>query len=80
MAQTVKKMILKSDDPYFAIMSYRSTTHPWCNLSPAELLMGRRIKTIPLTKQLLTPNWSYLPEFRENNKMFKESQKIDNME
>ena len=76
MVQTVKKMIFKSDDPYLAIMSYRSTPHPWCNLSPAELLMGMRIRTtIPQTKQLLTPNWSYLPEFREKNKTFKESQK-----
>ena len=76
MVQTVKKMIQKSDDPYLAIMSYRATPHPWCNLSPAELLMGRRMRTtIPQAKDLLSPNWSYLPEFRQKNKKFKETQK-----
>ena len=56
MVQTVKRMIQKSQDPYLAVMSYRATPHPWCNLSPAELLMGRRIRTtIPQTKELLTP-------------------------
>ena len=46
-AETVKKMILKSDDPYLAIMSYRSTPHPWCNVSPAELssnLCAKRLR------------------------------------
>ena len=76
MVQTVKRMIQKSQDPYLAVMSYRATPHPWCNLSPAELLMGRRIRTtIPQTKELLTPKWSYLAKFCEDNKKFKESQK-----
>ena len=69
-------MIKKSQDPYLAMMSYRATPHPWCNLSPAELLMGRRMRTtIPQAKELLTPEWSYLAKFRESNKKFKESQK-----
>lgn len=76
MVQTVKKIIQTSDDPYLAIMSYRATPHPWCNLSPAELLMGRRMRTtIPQTKESLMPKWSYLPEFREKNKKFKQNQK-----
>ena len=76
MVQTVKKMIQKSDYPYLAIMSYRATPHTWCNLSPSELLMGRRMRTtIPQTKESLTPKWSYLSEFREKNKKFKETQK-----
>lgn len=62
MVQTVKKMILKFDDTYRAMMSYKSTPHPWCNLSPAELLVGRRMRTTILqTKESLTPNWSYIP-------------------
>ena len=33
-------------------------------ISPAELLMGRKLRTdIPIAKTLLTPQWSYLPEF-----------------
>ena len=65
----LKKMIKKSDDPYLA------TPHPWCNLSPAELLMGRKMRTIPQTKESLTPTWPYISEFREKNKRFKENQK-----
>ena len=76
MVQMVNKMIQKSDDPNLAIMSYRECPHPWCNLSPAELLMGRRMRTtIPQAKDLLSPNWSYLPEFRQKNKNLKETQK-----
>ena len=76
MVQTMKRMIQKSQDPYLAIMSYRATPHPWCRMSPTELLMGRRMRTtIPQSKELLTPKWSYLPKFQESNKKFKESQK-----
>ena len=44
MVQTVK-WLLKKKDPYWALLSYRSTPLPWCNLSPSELLMGRRLWT-----------------------------------
>ena len=37
-----------------ALLSYRSTPFPWCGLSPAELLMGRRIRAnMPIQKDLL---------------------------
>ena len=59
MVQIVKTMILKSDDRYLAIISY---PHSRCYLSPAEFMMGRRIRTtIPQIIQLLSPKWSYLP-------------------
>ena len=42
--RTVKSLLEKSDDPYVALMSYRST--PLENgYSPAELLMGRKLRT-----------------------------------
>lgn len=76
MVQTMKRMIQKSQHPYLAMMSYRATPHPWCNLSPTELLIGRRMKTTILqSKELLTLKWSYLPKFQESNKKFKESLK-----
>ena len=31
-----KRMILKSQDSYLAIMRYRVTSQPWCNLSPLD--------------------------------------------
>ena len=51
--RTVKELLVKNKDPYLAMLAYRST--PLENgYSPAELLMGRRIRTtIPvITKQL----------------------------
>ena len=40
--------------------------------------MGRRLRTsLPQTDEYLIPKWSYLPEFRELNKAFKEKQKED---
>ena len=52
--RTVKSFLEKSADPYVALKSYRST--PLENrYSPAELLMGRKLRTtIPtITEQLL---------------------------
>ena len=43
--KTVLSLMEKSSDPYVAILSYRATPLPWCNLSTAELLLGRRLKT-----------------------------------
>ena len=74
--QTVKRMLQKSSDPHLAILSYRSTPHPWCGKSSAELSMGRNIRsTVPQTKAKLTPQWPYLQEFRRRNAEFKEKQK-----
>ena len=51
--KTVKAMLKKSDDPYLAMLIYRST--PLQNgFSPAELLMNRRLRTnLPITETQL---------------------------
>ena len=36
-------MLKKSDDLYTSLLSYRVTPLSWCDLSPAELSMGRRL-------------------------------------
>jgi hypothetical protein len=70
-------MLKSSKDPLIALMSYRATPLPWCDLSPAELSMGRRIRTtIPQTNKQLVPQWNFLEAFYEKNKQFKESQKV----
>lgn len=74
--KTVKRMLKQSTDPYLAILNYRATPLPWCKLSPAELLMGRRLKTqVPLLKEQLIPQWPYLEDFHEQNRKYKQKQK-----
>jgi len=76
MVKTVKKLLDSTSDMYMALLSYRATPLPWCNLSPAELLMGRRLKTdVPQTTDLLTPNWPYLQDFAEKDRQYKQQQK-----
>ena len=40
--RTVKGLLKKNDDPYLALLTYRSTPLQ-TGLSPSELLMGRRL-------------------------------------
>lgn len=46
--QTIKKMLRKEEDPYLAMLAYRSSPQ-FGKFSPAELLMGRRIRTTVVT-------------------------------
>ena len=63
--QTVKGLLKKSDDPYTSLLSYRTTPLSWCDLSPAGLSMGRRLRSsVPQTDKILLPQWPYLKEFR----------------
>jgi len=63
--KTVKMLLRDSADPYMALLSFRSTPIPQCQFSPAELLMGRRLKTdVPILKTELIPQWLYLDAFR----------------
>ena len=76
---TVKKLLYEAEDPDMALLIYRSTRFPWCNLSPAELLMGRQLRAnIPLDEDKLSPEWNYLEQFRLlQNKKFKERRRRD---
>ena len=76
--KTVKNLLKNADDPFLALLSYRATLLPWCGRSPAELLMGRKIRsTLPQTTDSLVPQWPYLQEFRQANEQFKKKQKAD---
>ena len=54
--RTVKALLRKNEDPYPALLAYRST--PLQNgFSPSELLMGRRLRTkVPVIPRVLKPN------------------------
>jgi len=74
--QTLKKILRQSEDVCQGLLNYRTTPMPWCNLSPAELLMGRKLRSLlPMTDQQLIPQWSYLPEFKRTDQLFKDNQK-----
>uniref|UniRef100_A0A671MR17 Uncharacterized protein n=1 Tax=Sinocyclocheilus anshuiensis TaxID=1608454 RepID=A0A671MR17_9TELE len=70
----MKQMLRKNQDPQRAVMAYRSTplSH---GISPAELLMGRRIRsTVPATQKSLAPKWPDLKTFRRKDRRLKEKQ------
>ena len=58
--KTVKELLKRNEDPYLAMMTYRST--PLQNgYSPAELLMSRRLRTtLPTVQSQLKP---FVPDY-----------------
>ena len=76
--KTVKKLLSESNDPCLSLLAYRPTPLPWCGCSPAELLMGRMIRSdLPQTQEALVPNWPYLSDFRKHNQEFQQKQDFD---
>ena len=54
--QTVKRLWRKATDKQLALLDYRTTPLEGVNLSPAQLLMGRRPRNkLPSLRELLTP-------------------------
>ena len=74
--QTLKAMLRKSEDPYKALMCYRST--PLHNgYSPAELLFGRRLRThLPITPDNLAPKWPNLAHVRQLESQYRDKAKL----
>ena len=59
--QTMKNMLTTKDDVNLCLLSYRTTPMPWCGHSPAELIMGRQLRTqVPQVEEQFIPEWSYL--------------------
>ena len=77
--QTVKAMLKKAiskQELYASLLAYRSTPLPWCGVSPAELLLGRCLRTIiPQAASQLAPQWPNLFLFRRKDTAMKESVK-----
>ena len=76
--QTVKRLLKKAydggEDPYLALLSYRNTATK--SYSPAELLMGRSLRTrLPVKSNALEPILIYRNRAREVLEKVKEKQK-----
>lgn len=75
--QTVKNLLRKAQngngDPYIALLEYRNTPLEGVGYSPAQLLMGRRLKSIlPTTSTLLTPESNILVSDKLKAKQLKQ--------
>ena len=65
---TASKGVIAALQPIFVrygipeiIRSDNGPQYAWCGLSPAQLLMGRRIRsTMPQILEKLLPNWPYI--------------------
>lgn len=73
--QTAKK-ILRQADPFLALMSYRATPLQATGASPAQLMLGRQIKTtVPTLDTVLSPKWPDLEAVRQADARAKEGYK-----
>ena len=59
-----------------ALLSCHTTPLPWCHLSPAELLMGRQLKTnVPQIKDHYIPKWPHLiNHLKEAHQKYRDAQ------
>lgn len=77
--QTIKNLLkkeCKNGDPYISLLEYRNTPREGVGSSPAQLLMGRRLKgKLPTSTSLLTPKGTVqvrrqLTEKQEKKKLY----------
>jgi len=68
----IAKHIITQPDPFRALLNYRATPTIATGFSPAELLMGRRIRTtLPVLMNNLDPGWPDLNNVRDNDRKAK---------
>ena len=73
--KTIKDILLKNEDPYLGLLAYR-TTGLHSGVSPAELSMGRKLRTtLPALPALLFPKLPNHLTFQRKEDLHKEQQK-----
>ena len=69
--QTAKR-IMRSSDSYLALLAYRNTPLETTGCTPAQLLMGRHLKTtLPVVPSVLLPKWPDLEKVRATDAALK---------
>lgn len=75
MVKTIKGLLLKSNDPFLALLAYRDTPGQ-LGSTPAELLMSRRLRTtLPLHPKKLAPSTQNLKEVRRKDTLLRDAQR-----
>ncbi|KAJ8009582.1 hypothetical protein DPEC_G00090370 [Dallia pectoralis] len=70
------KHLLNQTDTFLALLSYRSTPLQATGVSPAQLMLGRQLKTpVPTLEKLLVPKWPSFKMVKEKDKRAKDSYK-----
>ena len=77
--RTVKSLLQKAEDPAKGLLAYRSTPLA-CKFSPAQLLMGRKLRnSVPMFHTELNPHWPDLEKLqaRESESKLKQQSKFN---
>ena len=75
--RTIKDMLKKSNDPYLALLAYR-TTPLEVGYSPSELLMSRTLRsTVPTTRHQRAPRTPNIEKVRAKDREIKARQKLN---
>ncbi|XP_055061242.2 uncharacterized protein [Misgurnus anguillicaudatus] len=70
----IAKRVLRQPDPQLALMSYRSTPLNATGMSPAQLMIGRQIRTtVPMLKKRLLPSPIDYEEVKRRDKHTKQA-------
>ncbi|KAI2646083.1 Retrovirus-related Pol polyprotein from transposon opus [Labeo rohita] len=71
------KHILKQEDPFLALLAYRVTPIQATGYSPAQLMLGRQLRTpVPVLEKKLTPNWPDFSRVRASDNKAKSNYKL----